>query len=356
MASDGTTTAIQSDGLRDWTASVYERAGLSAQDARLLADTIVEADLRGVYSHGVSRVGFYLVRLERGGLNPRPNVRVVRDTVATALIDGDHGMGQVVSQAAMDVALDKAAKVGTSYVTVFNSGHNGAEAYWAMQALPRDMIGIASTLSSGNIMAPWGGRTALLGTNPIAYAIPADQEMPIVLDLATSVVAKGKIMVAAKEGRPIPADWAMDREGRPTTDAQEAMLGLVQPLGGYKGYGLCFVFGMLGGVLGGADFGENIKDVSGRPDAQQNVGHFFQAIDISVFRPAAEFKRDVDRAIQSFKASERAAGVNEIFMPGEIEFRRREQTVRDGIGLGPGVLGELDAIGERMGLGPVPRG
>ncbi len=351
MAS-GDTRLVNPTALLEWTTAVYEKAGLSREDAHLMADTMVEADLRGVYSHGVSRVAYYVTRLQAGGANPRPNMRVERSTLATALVDGDHGLGQVVSNFAMRVALDKAAQVGTSYVTVHNSNHNGAEAYWAMQALPLDMIGVASTLSSGNIMAPWGGRTALLGNNPIAYAVPAGDMLPIVLDLATSVVAKGKIMVAAKEGRPIPADWAWDVEGRPTTDAKAAMAGLVQPLAGYKGSGLSMLYGILGGVLGGADFAHTVKDVHADPSLRQSVGHFFQAIDIAAFRPVVEFKAQMDESLRAFKESERGPGVDEILLPGELEFRRREQTVRDGIGLGPAVLAELDAVGTRVGVGP----
>jgi LDH2 family malate/lactate/ureidoglycolate dehydrogenase len=346
---------VPAERLLEWASAVYERVGLTREDARLVADSMVEADLRGVYSHGVARVAYYATRLERGGANPRPNMRVTRETAATALVDGDHGLGQVVSQFAMQVALDKAAQAGTSYVAVHNSNHNGMAAYWAMQALPRDMIGVASTLSSGNIMAPWGGKTALLGNNPIAYAIPAGSAVPIVLDLATSVVAKGKIMVAAKEGRPIPPDWAMDTEGRPTTDAAAAMAGLVQPLGGYKGSGLSFVYGILGGVLAGADFGSTVKDVHTDPGLRQSVGHFFQAIDIGAFRPVEDFKAEMDEAISVFKSSERATGTEEILLPGELEARKREQLLASGVLLGPAVTSELDALGAQLGLGPVGR-
>jgi LDH2 family malate/lactate/ureidoglycolate dehydrogenase len=337
--------------LLDWAAAIYERLDCPAADAHLLADTMVEAELRGVYSHGMVRVPIYVDKLERGGCNPRPNVHLARQSVATALIDGDYGLGQVVSRFAMQVALDKAASAGASYVAVQKSNHNGALAYWAMQALPRDMIGIASTLSSGNIMAPWGSRTALLGNNPIAYAIPAGSERPIVLDMATSMVAKGKILVAAKEGRPIPAEWALDEEGNPTTDAQRALTGLVQPIAGPKGSGLSLVYGLLGGVLASADFGTRVGSMYGRPGERQSVGHYFQAIDIGAFRDVGEFKAEVDDVVRTFKASERAPGVGEILMPGEPEARRRERALRDGVELGGGVVAELDAVGQRLGVG-----
>jgi LDH2 family malate/lactate/ureidoglycolate dehydrogenase len=338
-------------GLLEWTAAVFERRDCPPQDARLVADTLVEADLRGVYSHGVARVPIYVKRLELGACNPRPNVRVERETAATALVDGDHGLGQVVSQVAMRVTLDKAASAGTSYVAVRTSNHHGACAYWAMQALPRDMIGIASTVSGGNIMAPWGARQPLLGNNPIAYAVPAGQELPVVLDMATSVVAKGKIMVAAAEGRPIPADWALDPDGRPTTDAKAAMKGLVQPTGGAKGSGLSMVYGLLGAVLPAADFGSTVGDTYERPGERKSVGHYFQAIDVAAFRPVDEFKADVDRAIREIKALERAPEVEEIFIPGEPEFRRKERNLREGVELGPGIVAELDAVGRRLGMG-----
>ncbi len=338
-----------------WTTAVFERLGCSAHDADLVADTLVEADLRGVYSHGVARVPIYALRLERGGCNPRPSLTIERENAATALVDGDFGLGQVVSQFAMQVALDKAATAGTSYVAVKRSNHHGAAAYWAMQALPRDMIGIASTVSASNIMAPWGSRTPLLGNNPIAYAIPAGEEQPIVLDMATSVVARGKIMVAATEGRPIPAGWAIDREGRPTTDPRAALEGLVLPIAGPKGSGLSLVYGILGGLLPGADFGRQVGSMFGQPDQPQSVGHFFQAIDIAAFRPVAEFKAELDQAIRDFKAAERVPGVEEILLPGEPEARHRARALREGILLGAGVVAELDEVGRRVGVGSLSR-
>jgi LDH2 family malate/lactate/ureidoglycolate dehydrogenase len=353
MADDKTGVLVQSDQLREFATQVFMKHGLPRDEAYIVADHLVEADLRGVYSHGVIRIEPYTARFKAGAMNPRPNMQIVRETPGTALLDGDDGTGQIVGVRAMEIAIKKAMEVGVGYVGVRHSNHFGTCAYYAQMAAANDMIGIAATPGGTNIMAPWGGITPLLGNNPFAVAIPAGKEHPIVLDMAQSVVARGKIAHAVKTGSPIPPTWALNRFGEPTTDAKEGYAGLVQPVGGYKGYGMSFVIMALGSILNGGCFGTGMPVFDDGIKPNLNVGHICQAIDIRVFMDPAEFKGKMDEAIRDMHGAELARGVERIYVPGEMEWLKREERIKSGVPIAAGVWKDLEAASRETGV-PLP--
>src|SRR3712207_4037842 len=321
---------------------------MAREDAAIVADSLVQANLRGVESHGVTRVGIYVKRLKMGLVNPRPNVGVVREGAGTLLVDGDNGMGQVVGVRAIDLGLDKAKESGGVSVGVRRSNHYGAGAYYVQRAVARDTIAFAYS-NAPPTMAPWGGVDPYVGTNPYAYGVPAGEHRPIILDMATSIVARGKIILAAQRGEPIPEGWAIDEQGNSTTDAQEELQGSVLPFGGRKGYALSLMIAIMAGALTGAGFGPRINSLSDDFDEPQDVGAFFQLIDIGQFTDSATFKARVDRMIEEIKASRRAEGTEELFLPGEIEFRAEEERKASGIPVGAGTVSELREVGRSCG-------
>lgn len=341
-------TLIQAEPLRQFCCAAFKRVGLPAEDAASVADTLVEADLRGVHSHGVWWTLTYIQRLQQGGVNPRPNIRVVRETQAMALLDADRGMGQVAGMEAMRRAIQKAQGCGVGVVSVRNSNHFGAAAYYALMAAQADQVGFAVS-DAEPTMAPWGGAKTIVGNNPLAYAIPATADFNIVLDMALSVVAWGKIFLAAQRNEKIPATWAVNQAGEPTEDAREAMAGLLMPVGGYKGYGLALVMEILSSVLAGATFGLGVPPMSDAT-AAQDTGHFFMAIDINHFMPLAEFQQRMVNLIHEHRDVPRLPGVEQIFLPGEIEHLKRKQRLESGIPLDPYVLVALIQVGQELDL------
>ncbi len=355
MAAEASGVVVMPNSLRDFVTKIFEAHGMPHDDAFVVADHLVEADLRGVYSHGVIRVEPYTNRLKAGGMNPRPNVQVVRETPGTALVDGDDGAGQVVGVKAMRLAIEKAKNVGISYVGVRMSNHFGTCAYYAQMALQHDMIGVAATVGGTNIMAPTGGISKLLGNNPIGVAMPAGKERPVVLDMAQSVVARGKIAHAVKTGGSIPPTWALNKFGEPTTDPVEGYSGLVQPVGGYKGYSMAFVVMVLGGLLNGAGFATHMPIFEDGIKPNLNIGHYFQAIDIKAFMDPADFKAKMDEAVQAMHSSELAKGSERVYVPGEPEWLKREDRLKNGVPVAAGVWKDLVRIGEasEVNLPPV---
>ncbi|MGE5619632.1 MAG: Ldh family oxidoreductase [Sphingomonadaceae bacterium] len=351
---DPANVTVMPDPLREFVGSIFIAHGVPPRDAAIIADHLVEADLRGVYSHGVIRVEPYTNRYKAGAMNPKPNVRVLRETVSTALVDGDDGAGQVVGVQAMKIAIEKAKRTGVAWVGVRHSNHLGTCAYYALMAIEHDMIGIAATPGATRIMAPWGGITKLLGNNPFGVALPAGKEYPVVLDMAQSVVARGKIAHAAKTGTPIPSTWALNKHGEPTTDPVEAYAGLVQPVGGYKGYGMAFVVMALGAILNGAAFVHSVPVFENGIMPNLNVGHFFQVVDIKAFMDPSEFKARMDEAIQAMHASELARGNDRVYVPGEIEWLKREERLKQGVPIAVGVWKDLVRIAEEVGVALPP--
>jgi LDH2 family malate/lactate/ureidoglycolate dehydrogenase len=257
-----------------------------------------------------------------------------------ALLDGDNGLGQVVAARAMERAIALAERSGVGLVGVRNSTHFSMAACYAMMALNRDMIGLV--VNSGRaLMAPWGGTKALISDNPTAVAVPAGEERPVVLDMALSVVARGKIKEALRRGESIPPDWATDRSGRPTTEPAEALAGLLSPIGGPKGYGLALINGLLAGVLMDGTFAWQVGSAYDDLDRPQRVGHLLAAIDVSSFMPVAEFRARVDELIQEIRRCRTAPGVERVYLPGEIEFECQEERSREGIPLSEALWEEL---------------
>jgi LDH2 family malate/lactate/ureidoglycolate dehydrogenase len=335
--------------LTNYIEKVLQNVGLSIEDSQTVASNLIGANLRGVDSHGVTRLSIYVKRLKLGAINPTPNIRVVEESDSTLLIDGDNGMGQVVGKKAMQLAVEKARKNGAVYVGVKRSNHFGTGSYFVQQGVKKDMITFAMS-NAPSTMAPWGGIKPYIGTNPYAFGIPAGKHDPIILDMATSVVARGKIITAAKEGKSIPEGWAIDANGVPTTDAQEALDGSVLPFGGPKGYALSLMIDIMSGVLTGAGFGPHINNIYGDYDKNQNVGHFFQLIDPSRFMPVENFKNRVDQMIDEIKSSPKAAGVNEIFLPGEIELGIEKKRFAEGISLSDEVYEDIKQVGVECGI------
>ena len=333
-------------------AAVLVKVGVPADEARAIIDNLVEADLRDVESHGVVRLPIYVERLAAGATNPRPHIRIVRETPTSAVVDGDNGMGQLVGIRAMQTAIDKARQGGgmCTFVSVRNSNHYGAAASFAQMACAHDMIGFSYTIGGINHMVPWGGAEARLGNNPFAVAIPAGDEYPVVLDMACSVAARGKIIVAAKEGTAIPPVWAVGPDGQPTTDAVEALKGFVQPVGGPKGYALTMTIGLLSSMLSGAAFGSEVTHMYEDLERPQNIGHLFGVLPINLFEEVDIFRQRMDKAIGEMRNARRAAGVERIFVPGEREEISLAQRRSHGIPIGVGVLAELAELGARYGV------
>jgi LDH2 family malate/lactate/ureidoglycolate dehydrogenase len=340
---------FRADALRAFCEEVFLSCGMPHEDASIVADSLVQANLRGVDSHGVARVGIYVKRLEMGLVNPRPNVEVAREGAGTLLVDGDNGMGQVVGVRAIDLGLDKAKESGGVSVGVRRSNHYGAGAYYVQRAVDRDTVAFAYS-NAPPTMAPWGGVDPYVGTNPYAYGVPAGEHRPIILDMATSIVARGKIILAAERGEPIPEGWAIDEEGNPTTDAQDALRGSVLPFGGPKGYALSLMIDIMAGALTGAGSGPGINSLYDDFDEPQNVGAFFQLVDIGHFTEPATFKARVDRMIEEIKSSRRAEGTEELFLPGEIEYRTEEERRESGVPVGPETAAQLREVGRSRGI------
>jgi LDH2 family malate/lactate/ureidoglycolate dehydrogenase len=322
---------------------------MAAEDAHVLADSLVQADLGGVHSHGVLRVPEYVKKLTpSGGVDPRGRPRVVRAVGGCVVVDGGNSMGQIGASFAMRQAIERARAHGIGAAAVRGSNHCGAMAYYAEMAAREDMIGLATT-NALPTMAPWGGAERLLGINPLAVAIPAGQEPPIVFDAAFSGSAHGKIRVYQQKGLPIPEGWATDMDGNPTTDAATAIDGLLLPIGGFKGAALAMVMGVLSSMLSGAAYGTELGDMARGPTPGLD-GHFVAAIDVAAFEEVDRFKERVDAAIRQIHAARRAPGVERLYAPGEPEARRRAQYAREGIPLNDVTLADLRAAAATLGV------
>lgn len=329
---------------------VLKKAGLSPEGASIVTESLLCAETRGIQSHGVVRLETYIQRVEAGVMTVQSAVTAAMDDRAVALLDAHNTFGQVAGHQAMSLAIDKAGQYGAGVVAVRNSNHFGVAAYYAMMALKADMVGCVCTNSSP-AMAVYGTKTPLIGTNPVAIAIPAGDHLPIVLDMSTSVVARGKIRYAALTGHPIPPGWARDVDGKPTQDAKVALKGSLEPVGGVKGSALSLIIDIVCGILthtvltGGV---KNITDVSG----PSQTGHFFAALDISRFMDTKRFKSDIDQVITDIKQLP-AVDSGQIFMPGEIEFNLSRKRMEEGIPLEDEVISSLNGVAARYGVAPL---
>jgi LDH2 family malate/lactate/ureidoglycolate dehydrogenase len=314
--------------LKRFVADVLAKVGVAPGDAATVAEVLVSADLRGIESHGVARLEtYYVSRILSGKLEAKPAVGVVRETPSSLLLDAGNGLGHPAGKRAMLSVIEKAKANGAAFATVRNSNHFGIAGYYAMLALEHDMIGIAST-NSVRYGAPTFGRDIMLGTNPFAYAIPTSEEPPFVLDFATTTVPRGKLEVYLRKEKPLNPGWAIDDHGLPTLDPATALKGALLPLGGFgtdngghKGYGLGLLADILCGVLSGGAFGNDLPLPNSGPEPGK-ISHFFGAFRIDGFRDVADFKRDMDRELRSFKNSEKAPGQERIYVAGEIEHEK----------------------------------
>ena len=347
--------------LHEFCAGVFRHVGVPAEDARLAAEVLSAADRRGIDSHGVARLRTYYDLLVNGRINPRPRVRVVRETASTATVDGDGGLGLVVGPRANQIAIDKAGGVGTGWVSVANTNHFGIAGYYVIKALERDLIGWAMTNSTRGVAPLWGAER-MLGTNPIAIGFPAGEEPPVVLDMATCTVAYGKIEIALRKGEAIPLGWAIDAEGRPTTDPR-AMIdgGALLPLGsdrdhgGHKGYGLALAVDVLSAVLSGANWGPftppfALRQAMPPRSVGKGIGHFFGAMRIDAFRDPADFKAQMDDFVRTLRATRPAPGTAGPLIPGDPERQAEKERDVSGIPVLPPVLDDLRDIAQRTGV------
>ncbi len=342
------TVLVESTRLQALCARVLQHAGIPGADAQFVARSLVEADLRGIHSHGSMRLGRYVRELEERITNPGPDIRTLEEGPAYARVDGDGGLGQLVGRHAMQVCMAKARTAGSAAVTACRSRHFGAAGFFALMALEHDLIGAAMTVASPRL-APTGGTLPLFGNNPLAMAIPGAPDFPLLVDFATGSIAAGNLELAAASGAPIPPGVARDLEGRPTTDPKVALRGAIVPIGEHKGYGLTLLIEILAGLLGGSPYFGIEKSAVDEHVREQGIGHFFMAIDPSRFMPIARFKEAIARMVARTKASPRMPGVEEIFLPGEIEARRRQERLQQGIPLAAPTVQMLGELGSACG-------
>lgn len=347
--------------LQEFIQQVFLSIGCSEEDALLASQVLISADLRGVDSHGIARLSGYVRLYDNGRLNPKPIIKIIHETPSTAVIDGDKGLGLVVAPKAMEIAMEKADKVGSGWISVQNSNHFGIAGYHAMKALHKDMIGWAMT-NAAPLVTPTFSKEKLLGTNPIAVAVPAAENPPFVADFATTAVAYGKMEILQRKGAPAPLGWVQDKDGNPTDDANAVKNGgALLPLGGdrehgsHKGYGLGAIVDIFSGVLSGANFGPWVPPfatagfMAAGEQVGKGTGHFLGAMRIDGFRPADEFKADMDKWINRFKAAPAIDGKN-VIIPGDPERELEAERKANGINLLEPVVNDLNALATRFGI------
>jgi LDH2 family malate/lactate/ureidoglycolate dehydrogenase len=335
--------------LRSHVARLAAEAGVPADGAAILGDALVDADVHGSATHGVSRLAIYLKRIAAGLIDPAAELRVERARGGVLALDAQNGLGQVQAVRTLDRMLPLAREHGVAAATVRRSQHFGAVSYYANRAAEQDMILLATT-NCEPAMSPTGGYDAFFGTNPIGASFPTGRGWPVKIDLATSIVARGNIIAADREQRPIPEGWALDADGAPTTDASKALVGTVLTMAGHKGYALALLVELLSGALSGAAIGDGVGSMYKHMDRPQDVGHFFVLLDISAFVDPLVFRQRVDATIDRIKGSRRRAGVDEILVPGERSARTAARNRGHGVPLAPATVKELDELAARVGV------
>ncbi|MFI5446193.1 Ldh family oxidoreductase [Polaromonas sp. UC242_47] len=336
--------------LQQFITTAMGRLGLPASDAAIVGRLMAEAELQGSDGHGVIRLLPYARRIRAGGLNVRPKIKVVQERPGMALLDGDNGMGHLVMQRAAEMAIEKARHCGIAWVGSQFSNHAGPASLYARMPMAQDMIGLYFAVGNANHLPPWGGLDMLLSTNPIAVAVPAGEEPPVVLDMATTVAAYGKVKAKAQRGEMMPLGWMIDRLGQPLLDPKRAEEGFLMPIGGYKGYGLSLIVGLLAGTLNGAAMGKQVIDFNHDDTTVTNTGQAIMAIDLSAFGDVAGFKARVDQLVRELRGSERMPDVERIWLPGEQSHEKRQTNERDGMALPAVLLKQLDAFALEMGI------
>jgi LDH2 family malate/lactate/ureidoglycolate dehydrogenase len=344
------TDAVPPADLEAFVVRVFEALGVPAADARSVAGLMVEADLLGYGTHGVFRLRQYVNRLRDGGCNPAPKVRVLKETAATALVDGDDGLGHLALKAACDLAMSKARTAGIGWVGVRRGNHAGPAALYVRPQAAAGMIGLCAAVGSANHVAPYGGTDLLLGTNPIAVASPSGSGEPFVLDMATTVAAVGKIKVLAQRGEAMPEGWMVGRDGRPLTDPNRRDEGYLLPIGGPKGYGLSLAIGLLAGLLNGAALGSEVVDFTSDTVSRTNTGQFVAAIDIAAFGDPETYTAAAARVFAELRASPPLPGHDPVRIPGDGRTAARDRRASNGLELHAALRKELDSIAAEFGI------
>lgn len=353
MSAPESAIRVSYDDLSAFIERSFEACGMSQEHARTMGELMARADLGGQDGHGVVRLPNYIKRIRAGGMEANPTIRTIRERAATALIDGGNGPGHLVMSHAADLAMEKAMTTGVAWVGARRSNHAGPAFLYAMMPLKRDMIGLYVAVGSANHMPPWGGTAMLLSTNPIAVAVPSSEEVPVVVDMATTVAAYGKVKSYLDRGEMMPEGWMIDPQGRPLTDPAKASEGFLLPIGGPKGYGLALIFGLLAGTLNGAAFGKDVIDFNKDATSVTNTGHFIVALHIEAFADVDAFKKDVDEIWKQMKGSARLPGVDAIRIPGERLAKTQASYLVQGIPISAPVLKRVNTLATDLGVTPL---
>jgi LDH2 family malate/lactate/ureidoglycolate dehydrogenase len=346
---------ISGEKLRAFIAASFEAVDVSREDAKAIAQLMAQADINGSEGHGVFRLPQYIRRIKGGAVNVKPNIRVEREMAGMALVHGDNGMGHLVMKFATEKAIEKAKTAGVAWVGARWSNHAGPASLYASMPLAHNMVGLYMAVGSANHLPPWGGLDMLLSTNPIAVAVPAGEEPAIILDMATTVAAYGKVKTKAQRGEMMPEGWMMDRQGNPLTDPKRANEGFLLPIGGYKGYGLALVMGLLAGNLNAAAMGKDVVDFNNDDTTETNTGHTIVAINVEAFQDLQEFKQGMDTLIRDIRNSQRLPNVDRIRLPGEGTHTARNDNEKNGIPMPEALLAVLDQLASELKIDKLSR-
>src|ERR1700680_529568 len=322
--------------------------GIPTDDAAQVAKLMAESDAYGGDAHGIFRLQQYVSQIENGAINARPKIRIINERAGTAVLDGDKGLGHLVMKRAAELAIEKARLTGVGWVGTQHSNHAGPAHLYARMAMHQDMIGLYFCVGNANLLPPWGGTEVLLSTNPIAIAVPGSRHPSIVLDMATTNTALGKIRLKAQRNEPIPEGWMIDRQGQPLTDPKRASEGFLVPVGGPKGYGLALMFGLLAGTLNGAAFGRDVVNYTKDAKTPSNTGQAILALDIAAFSDVQVFKQKVDDVWEMMKSSPTLPGFDEGRLPGARSGNLYEERIAHGVPLGTELHKVLDELADRL--------
>jgi len=345
-----TPLTITYNALQQFIESALISQGLPQADAHKVSQLMAEADLQGSDGHGIIRLPQYIKRIQAGGINKHPKIRVVHERSAMAVVDGDNGMGHLVVSHAVDLAIEKASEAGVAWVSTRFSNHAGPASLYSRRPLQHNMLGLYFAVGNANHLPPWGGMDMLLSTNPISAGIPTAEEPPVVLDMATTVAAYGKVKAKAKRGEMMPQGWMIDRQGQPLLDPNKSGEGFLLPIGEHKGYGLALIVGLLAGTLGGAAMGRDVVDFNADHVTVTNTGQAILVIDLAAFGDPDHFKHQVDKLVRDIRSSERLPGVERIWLPGEQSHNKRERYTTQGIPVAPTLVSELNALAAEWGI------
>src|ERR1700682_574463 len=336
--------------LEAFISSALISVGVPTEDAAQVAELMAASDAHGGDAHGIFRLQQYVSQIENGAINARPKIRVINDRPGTALLDSDKGLGHLVMKRAAERAIEKARQTGVGWVGTQHSNHAGPAHLYARMPMYQDMIGLYFCVGNANLLPPWGGTEVLLSTNPIAIAVPGQRHPSIVLDMATTNTALGKIRLKAQRNESIPEGWMIDRQGQPLTDPKRASEGFLVPIGGPKGYGLALMIGLIAGTLTGAAFGRDVVNYTKDSKTPSNTGQAIVAVDIAAFADVTAFKQQVDEVWEMMKSSPTLPGVDEVRLPGERSGQIYSERVARGVPISSEVRKGLDALADRLNI------